>query len=203
MSERDSICALTEKLGSDYRPVTGHPGYFVRRDGTAWTMWRMSRCERGRLKRVLVDSLLQLRMSLNPNGYTMLRIGNSGKYHCMVFSRVMLTEFVGPPKEGQHACHNSGDITDNRIENLRWDDRIGNMRDKKLHGTEIYGSRNGMFKYDDALVVAVRERYAQYRCPGSDRASPGWVNAVCEEFSLTRKQVIYLAKAQKRRLLWK
>lgn len=43
--------------------------------------------------------------------------------------------FVGPCPEGMEVCHNNGDCTDNRLENLRYDTKSANMLDRVRHGT--------------------------------------------------------------------
>ena len=43
--------------------------------------------------------------------------------------------FIGPRPEGLDVCHTNGDMSDNRVENLRYDDVSGNMRDAVRHGT--------------------------------------------------------------------
>lgn len=60
---------------------------------------------------------------------------NSGGFRRYVH-RLVLEAFVGPCPEGLIACHNNGDPTDNRLENLRWDTPSSNMFDKQAHGTD-------------------------------------------------------------------
>lgn len=48
---------------------------------------------------------------------------------------VMVAEtFLGPRPEGADVCHNDGDPTNNRVENLRYDTHSENMRDMVRHG---------------------------------------------------------------------
>lgn len=49
--------------------------------------------------------------------------------------RLVLEAFVGPCPPGHEGCHNDGDPTNNRLSNLRWDTRSGNMQDAIRHGT--------------------------------------------------------------------
>ena len=48
---------------------------------------------------------------------------------CLVHKLVMLV-FVGECPEGKEVCHNDGDPRNNRLENLRYDTRSENQRDK-------------------------------------------------------------------------
>lgn len=82
-----------------------------------------------------------------------LKLGVSGKYKVVMLSdangchvthkvhRLVLAAFVGPG-EGIDGCHNNGNGLDNRLENLRWDTRSGNEKDKLRHGTHNRGERH-------------------------------------------------------------
>lgn len=48
--------------------------------------------------------------------------------------RLVLEAFVGPAPSGLVCCHNNGDGTDNRLENLRWDTLSANSKDAVRHG---------------------------------------------------------------------
>lgn len=48
--------------------------------------------------------------------------------------RLVLLAFVGPAPEGMEGCHNDGDATNNRLDNLRWDTRSANNYDRVKHG---------------------------------------------------------------------
>ncbi len=48
---------------------------------------------------------------------------------------LVLEAFVGPRPKGMQACHNDGNPDNNRLDNLRWDTRDANERDKQKHGT--------------------------------------------------------------------
>ncbi len=50
--------------------------------------------------------------------------------------RLIALTFLGPCPEGLEVCHNDGDPTNNRLDNLRYDTHVGNEADKILHGTD-------------------------------------------------------------------
>lgn len=49
--------------------------------------------------------------------------------------RLVLEAFVGPCPQGMECCHNDGDPANNRLENLRWDTRHSNVRDRVNAGS--------------------------------------------------------------------
>jgi hypothetical protein len=69
------------------------------------------------------------------NGYRVVCLQYPGhrKYHLV--HRLVLRAFVGEPPEGWDACHNNGNSSDNRLENLRWGTRSENILDEVRHGT--------------------------------------------------------------------
>jgi hypothetical protein len=56
--------------------------------------------------------------------------------------RLVLEAFNGPCPEGMEGCHDDGNPSNNRIENLRWDTPKNNHADKYRHGTILFGERN-------------------------------------------------------------
>lgn len=73
--------------------------------------------------------------TINPGGHFRVGLTNtSGRKRSLVHVLVLET-FWGPRPEGMVACHNNGDPTDNRIENLRWDTLSSNTLDQVKHGT--------------------------------------------------------------------
>lgn len=87
---------------------------------------------------------------------------NSGHMHIQLTKccwhlvhRLVLEAFVGPCPDGMEACHNNGNPSDNRVENLRWDTRRGNHADKVKHGTMARGSRNAKAKLTDTDIVQI------------------------------------------------
>lgn len=100
--------------------------------------------------------------SLTPTGEagylaTLLSVRNhksSMKAHIAV-----LLAFIGPrPSPGHDGCHNDGDISNNRLSNLRWDTKSGNNQDKKRHGTAQVGSSNPAAKLTEAQVGDIQRR---------------------------------------------
>lgn len=83
----------------------------------------------------------------------------NGKHHGFYVSRLILVTFVGMCPEGMEACHNNDITTDNRLENLRWDIHINNVKDRKINGKENMGERNGSAKLKVDNIPIIRLRY--------------------------------------------
>jgi hypothetical protein len=49
--------------------------------------------------------------------------------------RLIAEAFHGPCPEGMECCHNDGNRSNNRADNLRWDTRTNNHADRIQHGT--------------------------------------------------------------------
>lgn len=94
------------------------------------------------------------------NGYPRAKlVSDEGGKKTVKIHRLMLLAFIGPPPSpGDHACHNNGVRSDNRLENLRWDSCLGNLRDRKAHGTETRGTANGRSKLTEDEVRNIRKR---------------------------------------------
>jgi hypothetical protein len=80
--------------------------------------------------------------SVDGTGYLAVGLHRDGRRAVRKIHRLVLEAFVGPCPEGMEACHNDGDGLNNRLENLRWDTRSGNMRDRVLHGTDPHARRD-------------------------------------------------------------
>jgi hypothetical protein len=84
--------------------------------------------------------------------YLKFRFGANGKKYSMLLSRAVLMAFLGPPEDGQIACHNDSDVTNNRLDNLRWDNQKGNMKDREIRGLYPKGELHHAAKIPVALV---------------------------------------------------
>lgn len=62
-------------------------------------------------------------------GYTMVALSKDGKVSDWYIHRLVLTAFRGEPAPGAEGCHNNDIRSDNRLENLRWDSHLENVRD--------------------------------------------------------------------------
>lgn len=121
---------MTEEI---WKPVPGYEGQYEVSDlGRVRSLDRAVICM-GEIK----GSYMSLRKG------RVLRPGPSNSGHLsVVLGRrqtrmvhdLVLRAFVGPPSEDHECCHNNGDPSDNRLENLRWGTRSENNIDAVKHG---------------------------------------------------------------------
>lgn len=99
----------------------------------------------GRVKRTAAGKGAQagriLRGSPNTFGHVQVQLYLEGVSTVLQIHRLVLQAFLGPCPEGMEGCHNDGDPSNNRLDNLRWDTRSENMLDKRIHGTHNMGRR--------------------------------------------------------------
>lgn len=90
--------------------------------------------------------------------------------------RLVLEAFVGPCPLRHEACHENGCRTDNRLENLRWDTRAGNMADAIRHGRTNRGARSPIAKLTEIQVKEIRQ-------------SGGTQAEIARKFNISREHV--------------
>ena len=137
------------------KPIPGCPGYFATEDGRIWSAPRydaIGHQQGGRWLKPLPN---------NKMGHCVVHLYVGGRRATRAIHRLVLETFVGPCPAGMEACHNNGDPTDNRLENLRWDTHSNNAKDAVQHGTSgflnpdyprLRGESNGMAKLNEAQV---------------------------------------------------
>ncbi len=127
----------------EYREVENYPAYRVGNDGSVWSRYQMGRVAKGG-SRCLQEFWKRLRPARTPKGYLYFFPQRNGVKEFSLVHHLVLEAFVGQRPEGMEGCHNNGNRADNRLENLRWDTHVGNMKDKILHGTHLEGERHPM-----------------------------------------------------------
>ena len=91
--------------------------------------------------------------------YYKVNIYNAGQQYTLLVHQLVLETFVGECPEGLECCHNNGISTDNRLENLRWDTRSNNYKDKVKHGTapDLKGEKHPRNKYSKESIIKVKK----------------------------------------------
>ncbi len=145
--------------GEEFKDLPGFEGLIaVSNIGRVYTYPRTVQKYSG-----LVDSVVKqnydgrlLTTYIDKSGYVKFRFGANKKKYIMLVSRAMLTAFVGQPKPGQFACHNDSNTQNNRIENLRWDNQKGNMKDRQERGLYAKGENHHAAKIPIDIVKKLK-----------------------------------------------
>jgi len=142
-----------------HKPIKGFPGYRVcwnsrhawiesclipsrkigRRGGFGWNAsgeWR------------------RLKGDTSRRGY--VRVLVRGSRRCV--HRLVLESACGPAKPGTQCRHLDGNPANNHPSNLRWGTASENWEDKRRHGRDTTGERNGFSKLDAHSVSEIRQR---------------------------------------------
>lgn len=67
-------------------------------------------------------------------GYHVVNLSKDGIRAKFYVHRLVLIAFRGEPPPGAECCHYNGIRDDNRLQNLRWDTHLSNVRDTIAHG---------------------------------------------------------------------
>lgn len=121
----------------EWRPVVGHEcRYEVSSFGRVRSLDSEVPCRGGKLRKIKGRIL---GTSLGSTGYPRVSLAPNSTHRAV--HRLVLEAFVGPRPDGLECCHNDGDPTNNRVENLRWDTHASNITDTVNHGTHTNASK--------------------------------------------------------------
>lgn len=146
---------MVEYRGLDF---LGFPGYKVGNDGSIWSCRKRGRPKGGTYSQQ-TEKWKKLKPGLNSHGYLTVILYYNKKQHNKGVHRLVLEAFLGPCPPKKEACHNNGNSTDNKVENLRWDTHKNNCKDNIIHGTMSRGIRNGKAKLTEEQVIEARELF--------------------------------------------
>lgn len=120
--------AMTE----EWKAIPGYPGYEVSDHGQVRSYFERTG---GRGRWELASTPQRI---LSPSGcgagYLGIGLCKDGNVNRCHIAHLVLLAFVGPRPEGKEACHNDGDNSNNKLENLRYDTHEANMDDAVNHG---------------------------------------------------------------------
>lgn len=139
-----------DKTEVERRAVPGFPGYEVGSDGSLWS----NKQQKGGV-------YVQRHPARTKRGYIVTQLFNETGPVFKYLHHIVLESFVGPCPEGCQACHNDGNPSNNAISNLRWDTPLSNHADKKQHGTDPGGERNGRALLTADAVTAIRKKFSE------------------------------------------
>jgi hypothetical protein len=97
-----------------------------------------------------------------PNGRPMVILCKNTKNRRRAYvHHLVLETFVGPKPDGMEACHFPiQDVGCNRLDNLRWDTHLNNVREQRSWGGGSPGEKNGRAKLTEDEVRKIRRLYA-------------------------------------------
>jgi hypothetical protein len=141
---------------NELRDIPGFPSYKITRDGRIWSKVRIG--PNGRQ-----TGGKWLSQFANRRGYRYVSLRDADRYVNRRVHRLVLETFVGPCPECMECCHNNGNPSDNRLENLRWDTHSANARDAVKHGTAVWVQQCGE-KHPKAKLTEEEVRWIDYQC---------------------------------------
>lgn len=155
--------------------IPNYTGYHVTKDGIVYT--RYVKGTRGKLS----DEWKALVFSCEKNGRKAVNLkeDSTGVFKRFRVYRLVLIAYVGPCPDGMVACHNDGDVTNNNLENLRWDTQKNNLMDTIAHGTKINGTKHYKHKLSDSIILDIFK----------DRASGMTQNSIAKRYKTNQSTV--------------
>jgi hypothetical protein len=143
--------------------------------------------DQGEIRRIGTKNALRPAAANRP-GHLRVSLWHDGIGVSHWVQRLICEAFHGPaPTARSHAAHGNGNPTDNRPNNLTWKSPVENAADKKRHGTENIGERNGGAILTDEKVKLLRLRAAELpRSSGGKRIKKGALGKIAAEFGVTR-----------------
>lgn len=164
-------------MNEQWKPVVGYEGFYEVSDhGRVKSLPRL--VKRGSSDYPVKGGILKPQRQAS--GHLHVQLCNSDARVVARVHRLVLAAFVGPCPEGMEVCHNDGNPTHNRLDNLRYDTRRNNVADSKKHGsfpTDFSyrkGAGNGRALLNEAQIRLLR------------KTARGTVKALCEAWGISQ-----------------
>lgn len=140
-----------------WKPCYGFDGYEVSNIGRIRTFWAY-KTGGSRGERYLSNNPKIMTPSKDGAGRPRLHVGIGPQRKTKSVSVLVLEAFSGPRPHGMFCCHNDGNPSNNRVENLRWDTPSENSKDMLRHGTykKQVGTMQPASKLNDDIVKEIR-----------------------------------------------
>jgi len=168
----------TKKHIQQWRSVPGYEGaYMVSDDGQVRSLSRRVKHALGGW-RTLTERILA--QSPDGKGYMTVALHMKGRQKSARVHVLVKDAFHGPRPPGRvEVCHGDGVPGNNVLSNLRYDTHANNVRDRKGHGTDNSGARNGCAKLTVELVREIRQAHARAGARPVDLAKLYGVSESC------------------------
>jgi hypothetical protein len=97
----------------------------------------------------------------NGTGYGIVNLKLDGAQQMRTVHRLVMLAFMGLCPRGLEVCHGDGVRHNNKLSNLRYDTRKGNLQDKHQHGTAICGEKHQWSRLTSDQVRSIRQLVKQ------------------------------------------
>lgn len=128
-------------------------------------------------------------LALTPSrrfGYLMVRVSVANKSRTTTAHSLVCKAFHGEPSfSKRQVAHIDGTRTNNRADNLRWDDAKGNAADRVGHGTQYRGEEVSSSKLTADIVLSMRSNY---------HGKYGDLKRLSQIYGVTSAQVLNIVK---------
>ncbi|QOC56062.1 HNH endonuclease [Gordonia phage Clown] len=122
----------------EWRPVTGYEGFYeVSDQGRVRSLDRT--VSHGTNERRIAGGMLA--GGPDDAGYRIVGLFRKGHRKTLKVHHLVLCAFVSERPDGMEACHNNGNLADNRLSNLRWDTHSRNVFDSVRQDTHPQSSK--------------------------------------------------------------
>ena len=122
-------------MAEQWRSIADFPGYEVSDQGRVRSYWSRSSNGKSRGAHWKVTEQVQRILAAPVCGhYPQVNLRRDGRSFGRRIHRLVAETFLGPCPDSLELCHDDGDPTNNRIDNLRYDTHKANMRDAVGHG---------------------------------------------------------------------
>jgi len=149
--------AIRSMSGEVWKDIPGYEGlYQVSNMGEIKSFDRIKSGKDGRKSYILKGRILKPSIDKR-YGYLNVDLTKDGVRKVRRLNRLVCFAFIGEPELGQESCHFDNNKLNNKLGNLRWDTRVGNLEDNERHGITNKGSRNGMASLIEAEVVEIKK----------------------------------------------
>lgn len=125
------------------------------------------------------------------NGYPTVTLWVDGRTNSQWLHRLVCEAFHGiAPFQDAQVAHDDGVPGNCSAINLSWKTAVENAHDKRRHGTENIGQRNGMAKMTEENVSDIRRLYSALpRSSGGKRVRKGAIDTLAAEFGITKSGI--------------
>jgi hypothetical protein len=120
---------MNDATAERWKPIPGSPGYEVSDRGRVRSLDRLVYNRMGHYQR---RRGRVLKPGTSTRGHLVVSVGSPIK--TVLLHPLVLEAFVGPRPPGMVACHWDDDVTNNRLDNLRWATPSDNMYDRIRNG---------------------------------------------------------------------